>query len=178
MTTPPREVPDKDSFYMGLAFMVGGRSKDPNTQVGSLIVSPKNVPLGWGFNGPPRRIADDQLDWSRPNKYPFVQHSERNAIKYARGETVGATIYITAPPCPPCMLAIVDAEIDRVVYFRSLSRDNSSMTRNEQEWCITQDIANRGGVRLEEFAGEINWLVSWVGKLEEAGAFSSLDRHI
>ena len=47
----PRNTPDRDSRYMGLAWIHARFSKDPNTQVGSCIVSNKNQILGTGYNG-------------------------------------------------------------------------------------------------------------------------------
>jgi dCMP deaminase len=65
---PPRLVPPRDDKYMGLAFMMAGFSKDPNTQVGAIIVDRKNHPLGWGYNGPPSEILDCDVNWGRPDK--------------------------------------------------------------------------------------------------------------
>ena len=38
---PPRKTPDRDSRYMGQALMQMAMSKDPNTQVGAVIISKK-----------------------------------------------------------------------------------------------------------------------------------------
>ena len=65
---PPRETPDRDSRYMGLAWIHAGFSKDPNTQVGAQIVDQYNQPLGSGYNGPPRKIDDSSFSWCRPPK--------------------------------------------------------------------------------------------------------------
>ena len=39
---PPRLTPDRDSKYMGLAWMMAGFSKDPSTQIGSMIINSDN----------------------------------------------------------------------------------------------------------------------------------------
>ena len=43
-----------DEYFMGVAKLAGLRSKDPNSQVGSCIVSPDNKILSIGYNGFPR----------------------------------------------------------------------------------------------------------------------------
>ena len=155
---------------MGEAFQVQVRSKDPNTQVGACLVSVENRPLGTGFNGPPRLIDDNELDWVRPNKYNFIRHAEENAIKHSCGDTAGATIYVTAPPCPRCMLAIVDAEIARVVYFPTPPKQGSSIAIPET-WETTKEIARIGGVALEKFEGDLSWMLDHVQHLKTLGVF-------
>ena len=68
----PRNVPERDSKYMALAWIVAGFSKDPNTQCGAIIIDSKNNPLGWGYNGPPRLIDDNSFSWGRPEKYDKI----------------------------------------------------------------------------------------------------------
>ena len=41
-----------DEFFMGIAKLAAGRSKDPNTQVGACIVSEDNRILSIGYNVP------------------------------------------------------------------------------------------------------------------------------
>ena len=58
---PPRQVPDRDSKYMGLAWIHASFSKDPYTQVGCVIVASDNVPLGSGYNGPGPDVDDESF---------------------------------------------------------------------------------------------------------------------
>ena len=44
-----------DEYFMGVAILSGRRSKDPNTPVGSCIVSEDNKILSMGYNGFPGR---------------------------------------------------------------------------------------------------------------------------
>lgn len=79
-----------DEYFMGVAKLAGLRSKDPNSQVGSCIVSPDNKILSIGYNGFPRGCSDDVFPWSREGdeldtKYFYVTHSELNAILNYRG---------------------------------------------------------------------------------------------
>ena len=169
----PRVVPNRDDYYMGEAFIIASKAKDPRTQIGCRIVSANNDPISTGYNGPPKRINDNAIDWDRPAKYPYIIHAEDNAIKRAKkkGEgLVGATVYVTGPPCKACMLDIVEAEIARVVYFRPKA-DSGSLLANNEEWETTQEIAKAGGVRLDRFQGNLNWLRDRMESLKELGVF-------
>lgn len=111
-----------DEYFMGIAFLSAQRSKDPNTQVGSCIVSREHKILSMGYNGLPRGCSDDVFPWEREGeplmtKYPYVTHSELNAIlNYRGGSLEGATLYVTLFPCNECAKAIIQSGIRNVVY--------------------------------------------------------------
>jgi len=150
----PRKVPSRDEKYMSLAFFIAKTfSKDPNTQIGSVIVGENNRPLGWGFNGPPRSINDNDLDWSRPQKYKFMVHSEINAIAHSQGDLTSATLYVTAMPCPRCMLEIAAYQIKKVVYFNYKADEGSTINCSTEE--ESKEIATTAGIELVKFEGKI-----------------------
>ena len=111
-----------DEYFMGVAHLSGMRSKDPNTQVGACIVSGENKILSMGYNGFPRWCSDDDFPWGREGqenetKYPFVTHSELNAIlNYRGGSLEGTKLYVSLFPCNECAKAIIQAGIRTVVY--------------------------------------------------------------
>ena len=113
-----------DEYFMGVAHLSGMRSKDPNTQVGACIVSPDNKILSMGYNGFPKGCSDDEFPWERENdndrnltKYPFVTHSELNAIlNYRGGSLEGTKLYVSLFPCNECAKAIIQCGIREVVY--------------------------------------------------------------
>lgn len=111
-----------DEYFMGVAHLAGMRSKDPNTQVGACIVSDNNKILSMGYNGFPRGCSDDDFPWDREGealetKYPFVTHSELNAIlNYRGGSLEGTKLYVSLFPCNECAKAIIQAGIKTVVY--------------------------------------------------------------
>jgi dCMP deaminase len=158
---------------MGLAFIQAGFSKDPNTQHGAVIVTADNVPLGSGYNGPPRQYSDNDVDWSRPAKYGSMVHCEINAINHSsRRDLDGAIIYVTGKPCSSCMLDIVASGIAKVVYFNNRCYDAGSMMDDKKIFDETDDIAKKGKVTLEEFKGNLNWLNDWMMSLDKMGVFS------
>ncbi len=111
-----------DEYFMGVAMLSGMRSKDPNTQVGACIVGGDNRILSMGYNGLPNGCDDDLFPWSREGegidtKYPYVAHSELNAIlNYRGGSLEGAKLYVSLFPCNECAKAIIQAGIKTVVY--------------------------------------------------------------
>lgn len=111
-----------DEYFMGIAHLSGMRSKDPNTQVGACIVSVDNKILSMGYNGFPKGCSDDEFPWDREGevletKYPFVTHSELNAIlNYRGGSLEGTKLYVSLFPCNECAKAIIQAGIAEIVY--------------------------------------------------------------
>lgn len=177
--TQPRPTPDRDSRYMGLAWLHAGFSKDPSTQVGAQIVSSDNYPLGSGYNGPPRKMRDNEVIWDRPSKedpdalskYDLMVHAEINAIKHSCGASlVDSTLYVTAMPCPKCMLRLVEEEIGRIVYFDYQS-EAGSMLQNAKWRDKSLRMAQMGGIRMEQFKGNINWVLDWANHMKELGVF-------
>ena len=112
-----------DEYFMAVAKLAGMRSKDPNSQVGSCIVSADNKILSIGYNGFPRGCSDDEFPWARESddplktKYIYVTHSELNAIlNYRGGSLEGSRLYVSLFPCNECAKAIIQAGIRTVIY--------------------------------------------------------------
>ena len=111
-----------DEYFMGIAILSGERSKDPNTQVGACIVGNDNRILSVGYNGFPNGCSDELFPWAREGgeldtKYPFVAHSELNAIlNYRGGSLEGSKLYVSLFPCNECAKAIIQAGIRTVIY--------------------------------------------------------------
>lgn len=95
-----------DSDYMKMALQLAERGcgyTSPNPMVGAVIVkNEKIIGLGWH-----ERYGE--------------AHAERNALVACTENPKGATMYVTLEPCchygkqPPCVEAIMDAGIERVV---------------------------------------------------------------
>ena len=131
-TTKRQDYISWDEYFMGIALLSGMRSKDPNTQVGACIVSEDNKILSMGYNGFPKGCSDDEFPWDREGetlqtKYPFVTHSELNAIlNYRGGSLEGTKLYVSLFPCNECAKAIIQAGIRAVVYDSDKYKGTSS----------------------------------------------------
>ena len=123
-----------DEYFMGIAKLTAGRSKDPNTQVGACIVSSDNRVLSCGYNGAPNGFEDDNFPWDREGKpldtkYMYVCHAEANAIDNFRGykkEFEGARIYVDLFPCNECAKRIIQCGIKEVIYLSDKYKDSDS----------------------------------------------------
>jgi dCMP deaminase len=105
-----------DIRFLELARLVAGWSKDPSTQVGCVLVNPKRVVVGLGYNGFPRGVCDhpERLE-NRELKYQMVQHAEPNAILNASADVEGCTAYVTHAPCANCTGVLIQAGVTRIV---------------------------------------------------------------
>lgn len=123
-----------DSYFMGIAYMASLRSKDINTKVGACIVDKDNRILSTGFNGAPRKYRDELVPTTNSKdvpwletKYPYVCHSEINAILNYGGslrDFQGAKIYVTLFPCNECAKAIAQTGIEEVIYLSDKHHDD------------------------------------------------------
>lgn len=139
-----------DEYFMGISHLSGFRSKDPNTQVGACIVSEDNKILSMGYNGFPKGCSDDDFPWEREGdemdtKYPFVTHSELNAIlNYRGGSLEGAKIYVSLFPCNECAKAIIQAGIRTIVYDSDKYADSASTKASKR-------MLDAAGVRYYQY---------------------------
>lgn len=95
-----------DNAYMQLALELAKKGcghVSPNPMVGAVIVKNDKI-IGSGFH-----------------EHYGEAHAERNALASCTESPKGATMYVTLEPCchhgkqPPCVNAIIDAQIHRVV---------------------------------------------------------------
>ena len=112
-----RKVPSWDQYFMKIAQAVALRSKDPSSQVGSLIVDETKHVVGMGYNGMPPGFVETAELWERPTKYEFVIHSEINALANSHKSPRGCSLFTTMFPCAECSKSIAASGIKRVVYL-------------------------------------------------------------
>ena len=127
-----------DEYFMGVSILSGMRSKDPSTQVGACIVGSDNRILSMGYNGFPNGCSDEEFPWEKEGsmldtKYPFVTHSELNAIlNYRGGNLEGTKLYVSLFPCNECAKAIIQAGIKTVVYANDKYKDSDSVRASKK----------------------------------------------
>ena len=116
-----QNVLDWDKYFMALAHLSAERSKDPNTNVGAVIVDDMHRIVSIGYNGMPRNCDDDEFPWEREGgflttKYAFVVHAELNAILNSPRSVSGCTLYVSLFPCNECAKAIIQSGIRKIIY--------------------------------------------------------------
>jgi deoxycytidylate deaminase len=173
---PPRTTPDRDSRYMGEAWLKAAFSKDPSTQVGAVIIDRNNIPWEVATMGHPSLIDDNSFSWERPapdflglSKYDLVVHAEINAMDHCQGnDLTGATLYVTA-----CLVLIVCWRLSTSSYIESFTFDFQSSLSSSLQNAAWRDksfaMAQRAGIQLEKFTGNLNWIPEWVQRLKDIG---------
>lgn len=121
-------------YFITIAQVCALRSKDPSTQVGTVIVNKNKEIIATGYNGLPWGCHDDNYPWENDDKnwletkYPYVVHAEANAIIHARQNCFGFSLYTTLFPCGECAKLIIQSGIKEIYY--------SSDKHNEKEEVI------------------------------------------
>ena len=107
-----------DRRFLELARVVSTWSKDPSTKCGAVLVNYKNIVVGLGYNGYPRKMRDTLYQWpeDREKRLDRTIHAEVNAILNSNSTTVATTLYCYPyTPCSRCAIHIIQAGIARVV---------------------------------------------------------------
>jgi dCMP deaminase len=115
-------MPDQlkwDKMFIKMAIVASEMSKDPNTQVGAVLVSNDNRKISFGYNGFVRGIEETKCKCEKPHKYQYVMHAELNAVINCPFDTIGCTLYCTHQPCHRCLETIAQAGIRRVIYDKT-----------------------------------------------------------
>jgi dCMP deaminase len=111
---------------MGIAQVVAGKSKDPSTKVGAVIVDRDNRVVSTGYNGFVSGCNESVLSYDRPMKYHYVIHAELNAIIQSKIDLRGCKMFTTYAPCVNCLKHILQSGIREVFY-----EDSSIMKRTD-----------------------------------------------
>jgi len=146
-----REIPGWDQYYLEICKVVGARSKDPNTQIGCVIVGPNHEIRSTGYNSFPRGIRDDVPErLVRPTKYLWIEHAERNAIcNAARAGTATehCTIYVELMCCMDCARAVVQAGILQVVISEERMKAYSG-PYYEEHFGMSEVLFREAGIKV------------------------------
>jgi dCMP deaminase len=136
---------DWDRVWISIAQIIKQRSKDPNTQVGAVVVSPNNRSMHCGYNGFPVGVKDTPKRWERPTKHDFILHAEKNAILNSKENLEGWTLYVTLFPCVLCATIIIQSGIKRVVYGEKPHRPQS-------KYDLSTEIMVEAGIAIEKYS--------------------------
>ncbi len=114
-----RTRPSKYRAAMNMAKSAADLSHDSETQVGSVLVKNKTgAVIASGYNGFVRGAPDGKLPDTRPDKYPFMMHSEKNLVANCAKHGIAmddCTVVCTHSPCEDCMRFLWQCGITRVV---------------------------------------------------------------
>lgn len=146
LETPMRQPDSWDHIFIEMARSIARRSKDPTTQVGSILVSPDRRSVSCGFNGFPIGVPENDERWCRPNKYLYSCHSEINCILQCPVRPDGWTLYVTLPVCKDCAKYVIQAGISEVVYCGEPKIDS------ELDYQFTANLFKEAGVQYRKLS--------------------------
>jgi len=110
----------KEVAFMEICFVLSKMSMDNSSKCGCLAVHSDGALLSGGYNNPIRGSDDKSVPIDvRPDKYYFMEHSERNAVYNASRHGIklyGCTFYVTGFPCVDCLRAMLQAGAKKIIY--------------------------------------------------------------
>ena len=134
-----------DSFFLRFARDVAGMSKDPDRQVGAVVVTPDRRQLSLGYNGFPPDVKDlPSLLADRDFKLANMVHAEDNCLRQSPFPTQGCTVYVTRFPCLPCACKLRDAGVRCVV----APAPDLGHARWGKSWTVATAILVAAGVSI------------------------------
>lgn len=138
-----------DLYFMNLCFNVALRSLDPSSKHGCIAVNKRGRILSSGYNSPPQGASDYEIPITRPEKYHYFEHAERNCIYLGSDGTPleNATFYVTGLPCLDCLRALIQVRAKRVVY----GPYNSFMQNSEEYLSKYSLMVKNQPIILERF---------------------------
>lgn len=105
--------------YMKMAHEMKKLSPDSETQVGAIMLSREGRIIASSFNGFLRGAADNELPTTRPDKYQYMQHAERNILyncSYEGIRTKDTVIISTLSPCVDCLRACFQSGVVEIIF--------------------------------------------------------------
>lgn len=152
-----------DQYFMSMSYFVAMKSKDPSTKIGAVIVGPDQEVRSTGYNGLPRGVNDNipERD-TRPTKYFYYEHAERNAILNAARmgiRTEGCTMYTPGLPCADCCRAIIQSGIKKLIFDWRWDAEARLNTESNQKWLescsYSKNMFSESGVEVVEYSGPL-----------------------
>lgn len=146
--------PSWHEYFIGLAHAVSMRSHDVQTKHGCIITDKYHRILGVGYNGFPKGLYDSKLPNTRPEKYPWIIHAERNALSNCTIRPDNGIAYITGQSCNDCIMALWQEGVTKVVMRKNHGThlfDNDSQRRFDL-------FVSMSGIVIEYIDPDLSWL--------------------
>jgi dCMP deaminase len=144
-------------------FYADKNSDDKDTKVGVTIKSP--LGLESFTNTLVKGTPDTEENITRPKKYDFIEHAERNAIyAFAKKEQSisGSTIYSPWFPCIECARAIVGSGITKMVNHLQ------AIEKTPEHWIekltTAYGILSKANIEMEAYDGKIGFVKNRMNK--------------
>lgn len=157
----------KYQVYMEMAKSIAKLSPDAETQVGAIMLSEEGRVISTSFNGYLRGTIDSILPNTRPDKYEYMQHAERNMLYnccYEGIRTKNTTIVCTLSPCLDCLRACYQAGVKLIIFDELYSKfPNTDFYKDLDDVFVF--VSDRDGLTILELVSKKYALShGWVDK--------------
>lgn len=146
--------PDWIDYFLGIAKVVSQRSHDVHTQHGCVITDQQNRILGVGYNGFPKGMNDSVLPTSRPEKYPWMIHAERNALSNCVIRPDNGIAYVTGQCCNDCIMALWQEGVTKV--YMADNHGTHLFDKTQQE--IFDTFIQHTGMQIHKVKIDLSWI--------------------
>ena len=153
--------PSWTDYFLGLAKVVSQRSHDIHTQHGCVITDSNNRILGVGYNGFPKGLDDSKLPTSRPEKYFWMTHSERNALANCIIRPENGTAYVTGQCCNDCIIALWQEGVRSVI----MSNNHGTHLFDDDAQKRFDTFVQMSGINIQYVDPDLSWLKHLCGVL-------------
>lgn len=151
--------PEWTDYFLGLAKVVSQRSHDIHTKHGCVITDKNNRILGVGYNGFPRGLNDKELPTTRPEKYPWMVHSERNALSNCVVRPDNGIAYVTGQCCNDCIIALWQEGVNTVYMID----DHGTHLFDEDAQKRFDTFVSMSGIKIVKVNPDLSWLKNLSG---------------
>lgn len=163
--------------FIADAQAAAGKSKDPRTTVGCVVIDEDCALLASGFNGFARGVSDAAERYAdRDMKLKLIVHAEANAIAQAArvgARLKGGTMIVTALyPCSTCANLIIQSGIKRI-YAPRLQKPDAIW---DEEKRISAMLFSEAGVEIIERDDVLADVLAFLMTLETGDAETQAKR--
>ena len=146
--------PNWTNYFLGIAKVVSLRSHDIHTQHGCVITDKNNRILGVGYNGFPKGMDDNLLPTSRPEKYTWMIHAERNALSNCVIRPDNGIAYVTGQCCNDCIMVLWQEGVKEV--YMANSHGTHLFDKNQEE--IFNTFIQHTNMQINRVDVDLSWL--------------------
>lgn len=147
----PSKRPSWDELFMQMAYLVASRSPDPSTHIGAVIVGKDHEVRSVGYNGLPRGVKITESRMTRPEKYWWMEHAERNAILNAARmglSVMNCTMYTQGLPCVECSKAVIQSGVSKVCIDKKWTNEDDALWSEHEK--RAKVMLKEAGVKVQK----------------------------
>lgn len=153
--------PNWNNYFLGLAKVISQRSHDIHTKHGCVITDRQHRILGVGYNGFPKGMDDSSLPTSRPGKYNWMIHAERNALSNCIIRPDNSVAYVTGQSCNDCIMSLWQEGVTTVI----MSQDHGTKLFDENAKKRFDVFVSQTGIEIIKIKPDLSWIKNIDGVL-------------